>query len=174
MPRFFVVIGMKISLIAAMSQNRAIGLRGRLPWPHLPADWENFFEVTKNCRMIMGRKSYDTPDRLWSEVGSFVITRQADFPLDAGFERAFSLEEALACCQADDEVFVIGGEEIFRQALPLAHSIHLTLVNGTFEGDAFFPEFDENAFKITSKQDFVADLRHPYAFSLLVYERASS
>ena len=162
---------MKISLIAAMSQNRVIGLRGRLPWSHLPADWANFFRVTAGCRMIMGRKSYDTPDRLWSEVGNFVITRQADFGLDAGFERAPSLEAALLECQTDDEVFVIGGEEIFRQALPLADCIHLTLVHGTFEGDASFPEFDESAFAVVSRQDFEADAQHAYAFSLLVYER---
>jgi len=162
---------MKISLIAAMSQDRVIGLRGRLPWPHLPTDWANFFRATAGCRMIMGRKSYDTPDRLWSEVGNFVVTRQANFALDVGFERAASLEAALAQCQTDAEVFVIGGEEIFRQALPLADCIHLTLVYGTFEGDAYFPEFDESALVVVSRQDFEADAQHAYAFSFLVYER---
>lgn len=78
---------MQISLISAMSENRAIGLQGRLPWPHLPNDWANFFAVTKDSRMIMGRKSYDTPDRLASEVGNFVITRQEDYALEEGFTR---------------------------------------------------------------------------------------
>lgn len=162
---------MRISLIAAMSENRAIGFNGRLPWPHLPNDWANFFEVTKGCRMIMGRKSYDTPDRLSSKVGNFVITRQADFPLDEGFTRASSLEEALEKCQNDSEVFVIGGEEIFRQALPLADCIHLTIVNGIFEGDAFFPEFPEADFQITSHYQFPADDQHAVAYSFLVYQR---
>ena len=160
---------MKISLIAAMSENRAIGLAGRLPWPHLPNDWANFFRVTAGCRMIMGRKSYDTPDRLGSTVGNFVITRQADFPMDAGFERVASLAEALEKCQADNEVFVIGGEEIFRQALPLADCIHLTLVHDTFVGDAFFPEFDPKRFQLKSRQDFPADPQHALAYSFLVY-----
>lgn len=162
---------MRISLIAAMSENRAIGLKGRLPWPHLPNDWANFFKVTEGCRMIMGRKSYDTPDRLWSKAGNFVITRQADFPLDEGFERASSLEEALAYCKEDNEVFVIGGEEIFRQALPIADCIHLTLVHGVFEGDAFFPAFNEANFYIKSRQEFPADSSHLYSYEFLVYER---
>jgi len=164
---------MRISLIVAMSENQAIGLKGRLPWPHLPNDWANFFRVTDGYRMIMGRKSYDTPDRLSSKAGNFVITRQADFPLDDGFTRTGSLEEALKFCQNDKEVFVIGGEEIFRQALPLADCIHLTVVHGHFEGDAFFPEFPKEDFGITSQQEFPADENHALAYTFLVYERLS-
>lgn len=119
--------------------------------------------------MIMGRKSYDTPDRLGSTIGNFVITRQADFPMDAGFERAANLTEALEKCAGDEEVFVIGGEEIFRQALPIADCIHLTLVHNTFDGDAFFPEFDETRFQLESQQDFPADSQHVLAYSFLVY-----
>jgi dihydrofolate reductase len=164
---------MRISLIAAMSTNRMIGNKSRLPWPSLPNDWANFFKVTEGCRMIMGRKSYDTPDRLWSKVGNFVVTRQTDFPLDEGFTRASSLEEALEQCINDNEVYVIGGEEIFRQALPLADCIHLTLVHGIFEGDAHFPEFPEENFQITNRQDFPTDEQHAFAYSFLVYERVS-
>ncbi|MEZ4904452.1 MAG: dihydrofolate reductase [Spirosomataceae bacterium] len=71
-------------------------------------------------------------------MGNFVITRQTDFPLDEGFTRQQVWKKHCQQCQADDEVFVIGGEEIFRQALPLADCIHLTVVHGVFEGDAFF------------------------------------
>lgn len=154
-----------------MAENRAIGFRGHLPWPSLPNDWAHFFKVTKGCRMIMGRKSYDTPDRLASEVGNFVITRQKDFPLEEGFTQASSLEEALEACKNDKEVFVIGGAEIFRQALPLADTIHLTIVHGIFEGDAFFPEFSDADFTQKSRQDFPADEQHAVAYSFLVYER---
>jgi dihydrofolate reductase len=80
-----------ISLIAAMSKNRAIGLNNALPWNPIPADWDNLKEVTKDKRMIMGRKSYDNPHRIWSEVGNYVITRQADYEVDEGFEVASSL-----------------------------------------------------------------------------------
>lgn len=162
---------MRISLIVAMSKNRGIGLKGRLPWPHLPNDWANFFKITEGCRMIMGRKSYDTPDRLSSKVGNFVITRQADFPMDEGFFRVGSLTEALDLCKGNEEIFVIGGEEVFRQALPIADCIHLTIVHGVFEADTFFPEFDETDFQLKSRQEFPADSLHEYAYDFLVYER---
>ena len=161
---------MKISLIAAMSENRVIGNQGRLPWPHLPNDWANFFVVTAGCRMIMGRKSYDTPDRLGSEAGNFVISRQVDFPMDEGFMLVSSLQEALEKCKTDSEVFVIGGSEIFNQAMHLADCIHLTVVHGNFEGDAFFPAIPSD-FKITSQKDFQVDENHAYSYSFLVYER---
>jgi dihydrofolate reductase len=162
---------LKISLIAAMSENRVIGNEGRLPWPHLPEDWANFFRVTDGCRMIMGRKSYDTPDRLSSPVGNFVVTRQADYALDEGFTRAGNLEQALAACRLDAEVFVIGGEEIFRQALPLADCIHLTVVHGTFEGDAYFPDFDLTHFKKVNERTILEDANHLYSFTFFVYEK---
>lgn len=123
--------------------------------------------------MIMGRKSYDTPDRLSSKVGNFVVTRQVDFPLEEGFTRTGSLQEALEQCREDNEVFVIGGEEIFRQALPLADCIHLTLVHGIFEGDAHFPEFPKEDYALKSRQDFPTDEQHAFAYSFLVYERLS-
>ncbi len=161
---------MKISLIAAMAENRVIGNQGRLPWPHLPNDWANFFRVTDGCKMIMGRKSYDTPDRLGSKVGNFVVSSQDNFPMDEGFVRVASLHEALEKCKEDAEVFVIGGGEIFNQAMPLANCIHLTVVHGIFEGDAFFPEIPSD-FKIISKLDFEADQNHAFAYSFVVYER---
>lgn len=162
---------MRISLIAAMSENRVIGKNGKLPWPHLPNDWKNLFEVTNGCKMIMGRKSYDTPDRISSPVGNFVITRQQNFSLDPNFQRVGSLEEALNLCQQEKEVFVLGGEQIFRQALPLADCIHLTIVHGIFEGDAYFPEFSAEKFHIVSKKTYPADTLHAVPYTFLVYER---
>lgn len=161
----------QISLIAAMSLNRAIGLNNALPWTPIPADWDNLKEVTKGKQMIMGRKSYDNPHRIWSEVGNFVITRQKDYKADEGFEVVESLEAAFEKCSSDDEVFVLGGEEIFRLAMPFADKIYLTLVHETFEGDAFFPEFDENLFEITEHKEFKAGENTPYDISILTYER---
>lgn len=160
-----------ISLIAAMSQNRAIGLNNALPWNPIPADWDNLKGVTKDKKMIMGRKSYDNPHRIWSEIGNYVITRQADYVTDEGFEIVESLEEAFEKCKSDDEVFVLGGEEIFRLAIPYADKIYLTLVHETFEGDAFFPEFDETEFNITERKEFLAGQNTPYDISILTYER---
>jgi dihydrofolate reductase len=160
-----------ISLMAAMGQNRAIGDRGRLPWGHLPADWANLHRVTAGRPMIMGRKSYDTPDRVWSPAGNVVISRQADLALDPGFARAGSLAEALAVYAAEPEVFVIGGAEIFRQALPLAHQIYLTVVEGEFTGDAFFPAFSLEEWALRQSQSFGADAENAYNYTFLVYER---
>lgn len=163
----------QILLIAAMGRNRVIGAAGRLPWGHLPADLANFAQVTSGCRMIMGRKSYDTPDRLGSPMGNFVITRQMELPLDPGFARVGSLPEALAHCTADPAVFVIGGSEIFQQALPLAHRIHLTLVAGIFAGDAFFPELNPDEWVLAHQRHHLADAENRFACSFLVYERRS-
>jgi dihydrofolate reductase len=121
--------------------------------------------------MIMGRKSYDTPDRVWSPAGNVVISRQPGLPLDPGFVRAGSLAEALAHYAAEPEVFVIGGAEVFRQALPLAHQIYLTVVEGTFPGDAFFPEFGEEEWALRQSQAFTADAENAYNYAFLVYER---
>lgn len=160
-----------ISLIAAMSQNRAIGLNNALPWEPIAADWDNLKKVTKGKKMIMGRKSYDNPHRIWSEVGNYVITRQTDYVVDEGFEIVSSLEEAFEKCKSDDEVFVLGGEEIFRLSLPYADKIYLTLVHETVEGDSFFPEFDESEFTITERKEFSAGQNTPYDISILTYER---
>jgi len=160
-----------ISLIAAMSLNRAIGLNNALPWNPIPADWDNLKEVTNGKKMIMGRKSYDNPHRIWSEVGNYVITRQADYVVDEGFEVVNSLETAFEKCKSDDEVFVLGGEEIFRLSIPFADKIYLTLVHETVEGDAFFPEFNENEFNITERKEFSAGQNTPYNISILTYER---
>lgn len=160
-----------ISLIVAMSLNRAIGLDNALPWTPIAADWDNLKEVTKGKKMIMGRKSYDNPHRIWSEVGNYVITRQADYVADEGFEVVDSLEAAFEKCKNDDEVFVLGGEEIFRLAIPFADKIFLTLVHEEFEGDTFFPEFDENEFNIIERKEFSAGQNTPYDISILTYER---
>ena len=162
---------MIISLIAAMGLNRAIGLENKLPWPPIPADWDNLKRVAAGKKMIMGRKSYESPHRIWSEAGNVVITRQRDYQTDAGFLVADSLEEALRLVGGVDEVFILGGEEIFRQSLPIAHRIHLTIVEGTFEGDAFFPEFPEAEFVETSREAHAADDQNPYGYAFIVYAR---
>lgn len=160
-----------ISLIAAMSENRAIGLNNALPWEPIPADWDNLKKVTEGKKMIMGRKSYDNPHRIWSEAGNYVITRQHDYVVDSGFEVVSSLEEAIEKCADQTEVFVLGGEEIFRLAVPLADKIYLTLVHETFTGDTFFPTFDESDFDVIERKEFKAGENTPYAISILTYRR---
>ncbi len=164
---------MILSIMAAMSLNRAIGNKGLLPWGHLPADWAYLHRITKGKKMVMGRKSYDTPDRVWSEAGNIVITRQADFPLEKGFQRVGNLENAIEILRGEalDEVFIIGGAEIFAQAMPIIDKIYLTLIHATFEGDAFFPLIEPAFFRLIERQDFNADADNKYPYSFLVYER---
>jgi dihydrofolate reductase len=162
---------MRVSLIAALGQNRALGFKGRLPWPHLPADWTNLHAVTAGCKMIMGRKSYDTPDRVWSPEGNLVVTRQRDYQVEPGFEVVYNFQEALTRYADEEVVFVLGGEEIFREALPVADTLHLTLIHADFEADAFFPELDEEKFTEINRRDHPADEEHAYAFTFVVYER---
>lgn len=162
---------MRISIIAALGRNRAIGLKGRLPWSSLPADKANLEAVTAGRKMIMGRKSYDTPDRVWSPKGNLVVTRQRDYAVEPGFETVPSFEDALARYADEEEIFVLGGEEIFREALPVADTLHLTRIHADFQADAFFPEFDEEQFIEISRRDHPADAEHAYAFTFLVYER---
>ena len=161
---------MKLSIMAAMSHNRVIGKENRLPWPHIPADWANLHQVCYGKKMIMGRKSYDTPDRVWSEAGNIVITRQQDYEVEEGFTIAHSLEDALTMVKGENEVFIIGGEEIFRQSIHLIETIHLTIIHKELAGDAFFPEFEEK-FTEVSRADFKADSENLYDYSFLVYER---
>ena len=102
---------MQLSIMAAMGQNRVIGNQGRLPWPPMPADWTHLHKVCQGKKMIMGRKSYDTPDRISSATGNVVISRQPNYPLEKGFIQANSLPQALAMLHDEVEVFVMGGEE---------------------------------------------------------------
>ena len=160
-----------ISLIAAISENRAIGLNNALPWPSIPADWDNLKKVTHGKKMIMGRKSYDSPHRLWSETGNYVITRQPDYEVEEGFEVVRSLEEALEKSADQREVFVLGGEEIFRLAIPMADNIYLTIVHEVFNADTFFPVFDESEFDIIERKEFKVGENTPYDISILTYQR---
>ena len=163
-----------ISIIAAMSLNRAIGLNNALPWESIPADWDNLKKVTQGKKMIMGRKSYDSPHRLWSEAGNYVLSHQKDYKVEKGFEVVGSLEEALERCKDVEEVFILGGQEIFRKSLAIADKLYLTIVHEFFEGDTFFPTFDENDFDIVERKDFKAGENTPYDISILTYQRKGS
>jgi dihydrofolate reductase len=154
----------KLSLIVAMSENRVIGRDKDLPW-HIPEDLKYFKKVTKGHPMIMGRKTFESIGRPLPQRRNIVLTRQEGFQLQ-GAEVFKSFDEALSVLRSElppgAEVFVIGGEEIFRLALPLADKIYLTLVHDEFEGDAFFPEFDESKFIQSDLGTGVGELPHTY------------
>jgi dihydrofolate reductase len=131
---------MKLGLIYARARNGVIGKDGALPW-HLPEDLAHFKQVTLGCPVIMGRKTWDSlPLRFRPLPGrqNIVVTRQPDWA-GPGAARASTLAEALALCREHPQVWVIGGAEIFAQALPLAHAIEVTEIDADFEGDVVAP-----------------------------------
>ncbi|MCH8921850.1 MAG: dihydrofolate reductase [Planctomycetes bacterium] len=158
-----------LSVIVAMSENRLIGRGGDLPW-HLSADLRRFRRLTTGHAIIMGRKTYESIGRPLLERRSIVITRQADYMAE-GIETAGSFNAALALVAGDEEAFVIGGAEVFREALPRAGRLYLTLVHAELEGDVYLPPFDKDEWTLTSEERNAADERNDFDYSFLVYER---
>ena len=132
---------MRIALIYARAANGVIGKDGTMPW-HLPEDLAHFKRLTSGCPVIMGRKTWDSlPPRFRPLPGrsNIVITRQPDWH-ENGVQRSSSLREALQICESSETVWVIGGAQIYAQALPLADGIEVTEIAQPFDGDAFAPE----------------------------------
>jgi dihydrofolate reductase len=160
---------MRISLIVAMSQNRVIGRGGRLPW-RLAADLRRFKRLTMGHHLIMGRKTHESIGRTLPGRISIVISRQADFA-PPGVVAVDSLDEALATAAGDPEVFVIGGGEVYQQALPMVDRVYLTLICTDIEGDTFFPEFATEDWRLVEDIPHPADDRNEFAYRFLVYDR---
>jgi len=141
----------KIFLIAALDRNRVIGRGGKLPW-HISEDLKRFKRLTKGHVVLMGRRTYESLGKLLPDRRNVVLASQ---PIE-GVESYRSLPEALRALKDEETVFIIGGGEVFRQALPIADGLHLTIVDGEHEGDTFFPEYEHligTTFAITWNED---------------------
>lgn len=162
---------MIISFAVAASENNVIGKNNQLLWS-LPNDMKFFKNTTWGFPVIMGRKTYESLGKPLAGRTNIVITRQADWKAD-GTIVVSSLEEALKAAAATDarEAFVIGGGEIFKQALPIADKIVLTRVHTVIDGDAFFPELSPADWEMEWHQDFEADEKHAYAYSFQIWRR---
>lgn len=132
----------QVVLIVAMARDRVIGDNGRLPW-HLPADLKRFKALTMGHTIVMGRKTYDSIGRALPGRRNIVVSRNATLAVD-GADRATSLRAALDLAGNAEQVFVIGGEQIYRLALPLADRIELTEIDTAVAGNAWFPEIDRD------------------------------
>jgi dihydrofolate reductase len=157
----------RLHLIFARAANGVIGRDNTLPW-HLPEDLAHFKRTTLGCPVIMGRKTWDSlPPRFRPLPGrlNIVLTRDASWQAE-GAARAGSLDEALALCPDDADVWVIGGAQIYAQALPRAHSAVVTEIGQAFEGDAFAPTFGPE-WRETQRETHVAASGLPYAFVTL-------
>ncbi|MBS0352560.1 MAG: dihydrofolate reductase [Proteobacteria bacterium] len=159
-----------LALIAACARGGVIGIENRLPW-HLPEDMKFFRETTRGKPVIMGRKTWESlPDAFRPLPGrlNIVVSRNPDFQA-AGGRVVASLEAALAAAGDAEIAFVIGGAELYRQALPLADRLLLTEIDRDYAGDALFPDFDRSVWREASRQTQVAESGLPFAF--VSYER---
>ena len=159
----------KISLVVAVSENNAIGKNNQLLW-HLPADLKHFKEITTGHTIIMGRKTYESIGKPLPNRRNIVITRQRDLTL-ANVEVVGSLEDAILLCKSEKEVFVIGGAEIYKQALAHSNRIYLTTVHQIYEGDVFFPELKESDWQKTAIEHHQVDEKNNVAYTFSTLER---
>lgn len=159
----------QISIVVAISENNAIGKDNQLLW-HLPADLKHFKNITTGHTIIMGRKTYDSIGKPLPNRRNIIITRQKDLNLE-GVEVVNSLEEALSLSKDEEEVFIIGGAEIYKQAVAVSHRIYLTRVHQEFEADAFFPELDDESWEEVEKVDHLPDEKNKFAYTFSTLER---
>jgi dihydrofolate reductase len=165
---------MTISMIAALAKNGVIGKANDLPW-QLPDDMKFFMQTTKGHHVIMGRKNYESlpekfrplPNRI-----SIVLTRQNDFNAP-GCTIVHQLEEGVRLAEknGEQELFIIGGSEIYQLGMPMADKLYLTEIDATMEGDTFFPPYDKKIWRETSRQHHAVDDRHQFAFDFVIYKK---
>lgn len=159
---------MIISLIAAMDRNQLIGRDNGLPW-HLPEDFRHFKAVTLGKPIIMGRKTYESIGKPLPGRKNIVVSR-GGFKAD-GVITVPGIEQALMEAGDAEEVMVVGGANLYQQLIDRADRLYLTLVDGEFEGDAWFPKFSLDEWKIISSRHYTADERNNYSFTINEYVR---
>ena len=140
----------RVSFLVAMARNRVIGRDNRIPW-HLPHDLKRFKALTMGHHIVMGRRTWDSINRLLPGRTTVIITRNPAFEVP-GAKIARSIEDALRACADDPEIFVIGGEQIFRAALPYAQRLYLSAIDADVEGDTYMPEIDMREWQLTHEE----------------------
>ena len=162
----------RLSIIAAVAANGVIGRNNGLPW-HLAGDLKWFKALTLGHHMIMGRRTFDSVGKPLPGRTTVVVTRDASY-CAPGVIVAPAIDDALAVASHDDEPFICGGAEIYRQTLHRADRMYITQVHAEVDGDTFFPDFDDvNEWKLADREDFEADAKNDYAYSFLTYDRVA-
>ena len=157
------------SIIVAAAENNAIGKNNGLLW-QMPEDLKFFKKTTTGHTVIMGRKTYESVGKPLPKRRNIIITRQKDYNVD-GAEVVHSLDEALALCDPKEENFIIGGAEIYSQAMDKVDRIYFTLIYGEFEADTFFPPILQDFWQLVSESFHNADDKNPYDYNFMVYEK---
>ncbi len=160
---------MRISIIAAMAEDRVIGIENRLPWS-LPADMQWFRRHTLGKPVIMGRKTFESIGRPLPKRTNVVVTGDPSYRAE-GCRVVHSIEAALEAAQPAEEVMVIGGASFYRQILPRADRLYLTQIHAVIEGDAWFPPIDPSEWREIEREEYPADAANPHGMTFQVLER---
>lgn len=159
-----------VTIIAAIAENNAMGKDNQLIW-HLPADLNRFKKTTLSHVVIMGRKTFESLGKPLPNRTNILITRDKNYKAE-GCVVVNSVKEALeAALKVDENPFILGGAEIYKQAMPFTDKLDITFVHHQFKADVFFPEIDKTIWKETSREDFKADEKNKYDYSFVTFER---
>lgn len=160
-----------LKILVAFDENRVIGKNNALIW-HLPADLKRFKALTTGHVIIMGRKTFESIGRPLPNRTTIVISRQQDLNIE-GVILAHSVEEAILKAKSisRDDIFIVGGAEIYQLSLPLADQILVTQLHDIFEGDAFFPEISPGIWEVAEQERGITDEQNAYQFSYITYAR---
>jgi len=162
-----------VTIIAAIGLNNALGKDNDLIW-HLPADLKRFKETTSGFPIIMGRKTFESIGRPLPNRTNIIVTRNADYHQEGCIVKP-SLKEAVESVSNEENAFIIGGAQIYNQAIEygLADRLDITLLQESFEADVYFPEFDKMEWKLISREDFEKDEKNPHNYSFLQFKKVS-
>ena len=160
---------MSISIIVALAKNLTIGIENQLPW-RCPEDLKRFKALTMGHHMIMGRKTFDSIGRVLPGRTTVVVTRDENLSIE-GCLIAHSLTDALSLCGSDEEIFIVGGAQIYRQAMDLADTLHVTEIQQDVEGDAHFPEIKRDTWQEISRQHHHQSSPEPLEYHFVTYRR---
>lgn len=162
-------------MIVAMSENRVIGINNKLPW-YLPNDLKYFKQVTMGKPILMGRKTFESIGKPLPGRANIVITRNKEWMAEGvkvshSLDQAFEVAEAISEIDGQEELMIIGGDQIYKSCLECVDRIYLTQVHAQVEGDAWFPNIDWSQWKEVGREDFSAEGPNPYDYSFIVFDR---
>ncbi|MBN8722212.1 MAG: dihydrofolate reductase [Acidobacteria bacterium] len=158
---------MSLSIIAAMSANRVIGINNTIPWK-LPEDLKYFKKLTLGKSIIMGRKTFESIGRALPSRENIVLTQQQTYQVQ-GVKVAHSLKEAIELAE-NPEIFIIGGAEIYKQSLPLVETVYLTLIEKNFDGDAYFPKLDLKVWQLVKEESHYSE-NQKFTYKFQIYKK---
>lgn len=161
---------MNVNLIVAVDANNGIGKNNSLPW-HLPADLKHFKRLTTGHPIIMGHKTFDSIGKVLPNRQNIILSRQKDLRIE-GAKVFNSLTKALEACKSEEDIFVIGGAQLFNEAMPLADILYLTEIHHIFGADTFFQQIDKKKWIEAERINYEPDEKNAYNYSFIKYKKA--